>query len=242
MVNTRWLAVLAAVGAGLLYRRLRGRPRETPEGQVRDTTMPSARVYDLFSAVAVEPVLARVAREVAAMYPTGHLLDAGCGPGRLAVRIARECPGLEVVGLDIDPEMIALARRRAESSGVADRVRFEVGDAAAMPFLDGQFGFVVSTFSLHHWARPRAGLDEVHRVLRAGGQACIYDVAGWILRAMFHGTEGSELSPRVLEEIFGAPPEQQGWSVGPVPVVARLCVRRTPIPRQVSAAAPSGSP
>jgi len=50
-----------------------------------------------------------------------------------------------------------------------------VGDVASLPFDDGSFDLVVSTFSMHHWADPAAGLSEIGRVLRPEGRALIWD-------------------------------------------------------------------
>ena len=58
--------------------------------------------------------------------PPGRVLDVGCGSGRFSVSLAGR--GWEAVGLDFADEMIALARKQALDSGVADRCRFEVAD------------------------------------------------------------------------------------------------------------------
>jgi ubiquinone/menaquinone biosynthesis C-methylase UbiE len=59
-------------------------------------------------------------------------------------------------------------------------VRFLVGDVASLPLSDAAFDVVVSTFSAHRWPDPGKGLAEIYRVLRPGGVARIYDLAGWL--------------------------------------------------------------
>lgn len=119
-----------------------------------------------------------IAADVAAVAPDGaRVLEVGCGPGRLSIRLARQ-HGLDVTGLDLDPAMIERARANAVSSGDGDERRpsFLVGDVASMAFPDGSFDLVVSTLSMHHWADPVAGLAEIGRVLRPGGRALVWDL------------------------------------------------------------------
>ncbi|HZD01784.1 MAG TPA: class I SAM-dependent methyltransferase [Actinomycetes bacterium] len=72
--------------------------------------------------------------------------------------------------------MIARARRNATDAGLDDRVRFTVADVADLPHPDATFDLIVSTMSQHHWPDAAAGLRELRRVLRPGGQVWIYDL------------------------------------------------------------------
>ncbi|MDD4162082.1 MAG: class I SAM-dependent methyltransferase [Methanothrix sp.] len=65
--------------------------------------------------------------------------------------------------------------RDALASSLENAPQFEVGDVCALPFEDEFFDLVVSTFSLHHWPDATAGLNEIFRVLKPGGEAWIYD-------------------------------------------------------------------
>lgn len=106
----------------------------------------------------------------------GRALDLGCGPGRLAVALARQAPRLEIVGLDLSEEMLALARTRAARHGLSPRVSFLKGDNGRIPCPDASFDFVVSSSSLHHWADPVAVFDEVARVLKPAGRFLVVDL------------------------------------------------------------------
>jgi ubiquinone/menaquinone biosynthesis C-methylase UbiE len=123
----------------------------------------------------------RVAADVAAagLGEAGRVLDVGTGPGRVPILVARTLPDCRVDGIDLSSPMIDRARRNAADAGLADRVTFIVGDVAALPYPDASFDLVVSTISQHHWADAQAGLREVRRVLRPGGQAWIYDFRLW---------------------------------------------------------------
>ena len=180
MSRRSWLVLIAVLSVVALYRdRLRAILNQI-HANVRAFDLPSAGAYDALVATALEGFYARVAGEVAAAHPGGKLLEVGSGPGRLAVRLAREAPGITLTGVDISDAMVERAARRAAGAGLSERVRFEVGDVAALPLSDQEFDGVVSTLSLHHWSDPASGLAEIHRVLKPAGEARIYDVAHWL--------------------------------------------------------------
>ncbi|MFG3437423.1 class I SAM-dependent methyltransferase [Nonomuraea sp. NPDC047897] len=111
------------------------------------------------------PLLDHVAR-VAAVRAGERVLDVGTGTGALAVRLARA--GAEVTGVDLAPALVETARRLAGAEGLP--VRYEVGDAEALPYGDAAFDVVVSSvgsiFAPDHGAVAR----ELARVCRPGGR------------------------------------------------------------------------
>jgi ubiquinone/menaquinone biosynthesis C-methylase UbiE len=135
--------------------------------------------YDACSGRLARPLYRRIAADVAgAGLPDGAaVLDVGTGPGRLPLLIAERCPKLIVEGLDLSEEMIGRARRGTVEAGIRqERLTYRVGDVAALPYADNSVDLVVSSLSLHHWTDVPAGLAEIRRVMRPGGQAWIYDV------------------------------------------------------------------
>jgi ubiquinone/menaquinone biosynthesis C-methylase UbiE len=140
--------------------------------------MPDVNAYNRLSRWLLGSLYRSIANDVAATAaPSGAVLEVGSGPGHLAIALARD-HGLDVTGVDLDPEMVATAEANVARSGARahGQLRFVVGDAAALPFTDGSFDLVVSTFSIHHWDDPAAGLAEIVRVLRPGGRALLWDI------------------------------------------------------------------
>jgi SAM-dependent methyltransferase len=190
--------VATALGAVLLYRKRASFAKI--RANIRDFDLPTAGMYDALVASLLGGLYESVADEVAATCPTGTILEVGSGPGRLAVLLAQRAPGLSVIGVDISPEMVGRAARRAKDAYLGEHVRFEAGDVGALLFPEGSFDGAVSTLSLHHWPDPTRGLAEIHRVLKAGGEARIYDLAHWLWRPA-HGE--SRLDRLALESPFG---------------------------------------
>jgi SAM-dependent methyltransferase len=166
-------AAAAAAVAVVRHGRRAARGHQVPGGIL----IGDPAIYDACSRLLLGSLFDGIAADVAAVAPDGaRVLEVGCGPGRLSIRLARE-HGLDVTGLDLDPAMVERARANADRLGDGDGCRpsFLVGDAASLAFPDVSFDLVVSTFSMHHWADATAGLAEIGRVLRPGARALIWD-------------------------------------------------------------------
>ena len=93
----------------------------------------------------------------------GIIADIGCGPGHVAAYL--HGLGAQVVGVDLSPEMVAIARQRSPE------IAFEQGSMLALATPDASWGGIVAMYSVIHLppeARPQA-LAEFHRVLCTGG-------------------------------------------------------------------------
>jgi ubiquinone/menaquinone biosynthesis C-methylase UbiE len=164
----RFVILLAAAAAVVRHGRRTASGHRAPGGILIGDT----GAYDALSHFLLGRFFGRIAADVAAVAPAGaRVLEVGCGPGRLSIRLARQ-HDLNVTGLDLDPAMIERARSNADDRGDGDQRQpsFLVGDVAALAFPDRSFDLVVSTMSMHHWADPVAGLAEIGRVLRPGAR------------------------------------------------------------------------
>jgi ubiquinone/menaquinone biosynthesis C-methylase UbiE len=108
--------------------------------------------------------------ELVALERGEWLLDAGCGTGMMALRIAAQHPNCAVYGIDLSPKMIAVARRDAEKQGLA--VDFRLGSITDLPYPDASFDVVTTNIMYHHLdlAEKRQAVSEVARTLKPGGR------------------------------------------------------------------------
>jgi ubiquinone/menaquinone biosynthesis C-methylase UbiE len=114
--------------------------------------------------------------ELLDLVPGSAMLEVGCGPATDTLALAALVgPGGRVVGVDFDPEMIALANARAEEAGLEATVSHQVGDAMALPFSDGTFDACRCERVFQHLPDPAGALAEMIRVTRPGGRAVVID-------------------------------------------------------------------
>ena len=98
------------------------------------------------------------------------VLDIGCGLGALDELLIAQHRARSVVGVDIDPALLALMQRRIERLGLADRIRGERVDGGPLPFAEASFDVVFSKDSMVQIPDKPKIFGEVLRVLRPGGR------------------------------------------------------------------------
>jgi SAM-dependent methyltransferase len=124
-------------------------------------------------------------------------LDVATGTGEIAVRAAQG--GADVTGLDLAPDLIESAKRRASDAGVD--VALEAGDAESLPYGDASFDTVSSTFGAMFAPDHGAVAGELARVCRPGGRLAMLN---------WHPTEGVAEFFKVMAAYMPAPPEGAG--------------------------------
>lgn len=104
-----------------------------------------------------------------------RVLDVASGPGATALLLARE-RGVTVDGVELGEESVERARAAAAAEGLAERVRFSVGDAERLPFDDATFDAVVCECAFCTFPDKPTAAAEFARVLRPGGRLGLTDV------------------------------------------------------------------
>lgn len=107
--------------------------------------------------------------------PGSRVLDAGCGGGSMTRLLARAAgSGGEVFGLDANPQLIEWNRSQVkDTTDVAQQIQFQEGDVLHLPFEDGTFDLVWCSRVIHGLSDQLAGVRELARVVRPGGQVVL---------------------------------------------------------------------
>lgn len=158
------------------------------------------REIDLRFAPVVDALMAR-----ARLAPGERVLDLGTGTGAVAERAAEVVgPGGHVVGVDISPQMLSLARTRVAARGLTHVTMLE-GRAEAIPDDDNSFDVVLASLSLMYAIDRDAAAREMARVMRPNGR---------MLAAVWAGPEDCDIVRfQQIAGSFAGPPPAPG--VGP---------------------------
>ena len=143
-------------------------------------------LYQVGPARYYQPTYRRIAESFGLQ--EGTLVDLGCGPGWVAIRMAERAAGASVIGIDHSREMVAAGRR---NGGHMANLRFLEMDGAQMSLDDGAVALCIAVQTAHHWTQPDAVLSEIARILRPDGRLVLLEAdrqastvpAGWIERS-----------------------------------------------------------
>lgn len=132
--------------------------------------------YDVVVGVTTrESAFKRALIRQADITPGHNVLDLACGTGTLAIWIKQQMPLANVIGLDGDPAILSLAKRKATKSKVG--VQFEHGLSHELPYPNAHFDRIVSSLFFHHlsWDNKQRTARELFRVLKPGGELHVAD-------------------------------------------------------------------
>ena len=168
------------------------RGNAAPSSEVSSMFDGISRVYNPLNLVISafqEPRWRRRAVSLAQLRPGGRAIDIATGTGKVAADLHRRVqPGGEVLGVDISPGMIGIARRRFDGRA---GLTFVVGDALALPAPDASFDAATIAFGMRNLPDYRQGFAEMRRVVRPGGRVVCLEIArprsrlARVLRAWF---------------------------------------------------------
>ncbi len=134
----------------------------------------------------------------------GMLIDLGCGPGDILIRIGEATPRLQLIGLDGAEAMLQLAEKMVNTKGRQESIFLIQGDAKLLGFPDHSFDVVISNSLVHHLPDPLPFWKELRRVVKSGGTILIQDLArprsedeAWEIVERESGDE-----PQLLKDLF----------------------------------------
>ncbi len=140
--------------------------------------------------------------QLAGLSSSARLLDVGCGFGGTLAAINEKFTDVDMIGLNLDPRQIELARRAVEPVG-NNRLEWVVGDATNLPFPDDRFDFVLAVESIIHFSRRRF-LCEAARVLRPGGRLVVSDFVPTERLQELANTDSLPVPRAQVEELFAS--------------------------------------
>ena len=155
---------------------------------------------------------------------SGRVLDVGAGSGRAAIGVLLARPQTTATGVDIysgywgiDENTPERFMKNARIAGVANRAAARVGDMRELPFADGEFDAVVSSYAIDHLRRaerPKA-IAEVARVLKPGGEFLLMivqvDWKTWVVSPLLAHHPSQHPEPwRTLLQEHGFSLEEEG--------------------------------
>jgi ubiquinone/menaquinone biosynthesis C-methylase UbiE len=105
-----------------------------------------------------------------------QVVDLGCGPGDIAIRLHRAVPRARITAVDGSRPMLAIARRALHAAGATVKVSFLEGRLPGVALPDGSFDLVLSKDMLHHLPDPQVLWNEIRRLGRPGAAVCVMDL------------------------------------------------------------------
>jgi SAM-dependent methyltransferase len=148
--------------------------------------------------------------------PASSVLDVGCGVGHWTFLLGSVLPSDSTLqGLDRELEWVHAARRRAAELGLADRARFDPGDAGSLPFEDASFDLVTCQTLLMHLPDPQAAIQEMVRVTKPGGVVLASEPNNLIVPLVLTSVSASRSVDQLLDTVrFAATCERGKQALG----------------------------
>ncbi|MDE3075241.1 MAG: ubiquinone/menaquinone biosynthesis methyltransferase [Chloroflexota bacterium] len=146
------------------------RPRLPAQGQIQAMFDDIVGHYDVLNslmALGLDGHWRTLTARAIGLQPAGLVLDLGCGSGTLSAKLGGH---VRVVGVDVSPAMLALAKQRLNG-----RAQLVLGSAFSLPFRDESFAGAVSGFVLRNLDDLDGAFRELARVLKPGGRVALLD-------------------------------------------------------------------
>jgi ubiquinone/menaquinone biosynthesis C-methylase UbiE len=171
------------------------------------------KLYDsLLSATFQEKKIKQALVNQLQLKGTETILDFGCGTGTLAIMIKDQFPSVNIIGIDVDAEIIGIAEKKIKAKGLSIHLKKFDGESLAF-FGHQQFDRIVSSLVFHHipTTTKRTILSQLYRITKPGGELHIadfgkpknlYTKAAFGLLRRFDGVENTSVNAEGLLHDF----------------------------------------
>ena len=135
----------------------------------------------------------RLGVEALTLPAAATIVDIGCGTGSALRHAANQVTQGRLIGIDLVPRMVEIAREQTANHPASERIIFYEGSAENLPVKDNFADFVLAFDSFDHWQDPLQGLAEVRRILNANGRFVAVKDGG-----LPHGTQARQTFTEML--------------------------------------------
>ena len=108
--------------------------------------------------------------------PEDNVIDLGCGPADIPIRLARALPEIRITAVDGSEAMLGFARQAVDEAGLTDRIRLLQARVPNLPLPPHSFDVVISNSLLHHLPEPSVFWSELVRLGKRGAAVLIMDL------------------------------------------------------------------
>ncbi|MBO7554177.1 MAG: bifunctional demethylmenaquinone methyltransferase/2-methoxy-6-polyprenyl-1,4-benzoquinol methylase UbiE [Bacteroidaceae bacterium] len=139
-----------------------------------------AHSYDqlnLTLSIGIDRLWRRKAIKKLQAYHPKHILDVATGTGDFAILASRLIKPQEIIGIDISEGMMAVGREKVKLAGLDAVIRFKREDCTALSFEADSFDAITVAFGVRNFDGLDKGLEEMHRVMKQGGQLVILELS-----------------------------------------------------------------
>lgn len=128
------------------------------------------------------------------------IMDVATGTGDLAIAMAKRVDRIQILGVDLSEEMLAVARRKVEKQGLEERIMLAKGDAENLDMVTSEsIDAATVAFGVRNFENIERGLKEIYRTLKPGGKLVVLEfsmpknrVVRWVYSQYAH-----RLLPRI---------------------------------------------
>ncbi len=134
----------------------------------------SSRFYSFFSGLSNWKYYRAIVSSIG-KYNPASVLDVGCGPGDLLIKLGKSKRSTLLYGIDPSASMVRIAQRKINKNNLGRQITVKNGSSRNVPF-DLKFDLIISTFSFHHWSKQAESVEYLSHYLSPGGRILIFDL------------------------------------------------------------------